>query len=233
MPRIGSVGNLDPGWYYVGAEVKASLRRRQANFVGAFMTLADLGVATADLKPSEDCRKPRLLLGGRPQRRPTCRYGCGSYVFPAHKGTGVVSKRQCGQGRVTAPWSEAISPGRVARSLWRRAVVDAAARGQPGDRRVRRLDDSAFVPLTGAENVMASVRFRLLAALAASLIGATIMARPARLWLQNLLRNGDFSEGSGNLPSYWYSQEWIDLPTTTFRWIPPSGGEPGDGGNRK
>ena len=75
--------------------------------------------------------------------------------------------------------------------------------------------------------MIASHRFRLLAAFALSLIAATIMARPAPAMAQNLLRNGDFSEGAGSLPSYWYSQDWIDLPTTTFKWIPPSGGEPG------
>ncbi len=75
--------------------------------------------------------------------------------------------------------------------------------------------------------MIASVRFRLLAAFAASLIAATIMAKPEPVIAQNLLRNGDFSEGAGNLPSYWHSQDWIDLPTTTFKWIPPSGGEPG------
>jgi hypothetical protein len=43
----------------------------------------------------------------------------------------------------------------------------------------------------------------------------------------NLLLNGDFSAGSDNSPTAWKSEEWIDLPTTTFTWIPPSGGEPG------
>ncbi len=65
------------------------------------------------------------------------------------------------------------------------------------------------------------------AAFAASLIAAIIMARPEPVIAQNLLRNGDFSEGGGNQPSYWYADDWIDLPTTTFKWIPPSGGEPG------
>ncbi len=74
---------------------------------------------------------------------------------------------------------------------------------------------------------MASLRARLLAMLAMSLIVAGIMASPAPAIAQNLLRNGDFSEGAGNQPSYWYPDDWIDLPATTFKWIPPLGGEPG------
>ena len=72
-----------------------------------------------------------------------------------------------------------------------------------------------------------SRHFRLPAAFAVLLIAATILATQEPAIAQNLLRNGDFSEGSGNLPSYWYSRDWIDLPTTTFKWIPPSSGEPG------
>jgi len=75
--------------------------------------------------------------------------------------------------------------------------------------------------------LIASDRFPLLAALAAALLAGAIVAGPAPAMAQNLLRNGDFSEGAANQPSYWYSQDWIDLPTTTFKWIPPSGGEPG------
>ncbi len=75
--------------------------------------------------------------------------------------------------------------------------------------------------------MIASHRFHLLTALAASLIAATITARPAPAMAQNLLRNGDFSEGVGNFASYWRTEKWIDLPTTQFKWIPPSGGEPG------
>ncbi len=44
---------------------------------------------------------------------------------------------------------------------------------------------------------------------------------------QNLLANGDFSKGSVSQPADWTSQSWIDLPTTTFLWIPPSNGDPG------
>ncbi len=44
---------------------------------------------------------------------------------------------------------------------------------------------------------------------------------------QNLLVNGDFAKGSDNQPADWTSQSWIDLPTTTFAWIPPSNGDPG------
>ena len=58
-------------------------------------------------------------------------------------------------------------------------------------------------------------------------IVAAIIARPAPASAQNLLRNGDFSEGAGNHPSYWYPDDWVDLPDTTFNWIPPSNGEPG------
>jgi hypothetical protein len=44
----------------------------------------------------------------------------------------------------------------------------------------------------------------------------------------NLLVNGDFSKGSDNQPTDWKSESWIDLPTTTFTWIPPVSGEPGE-----
>ncbi len=74
---------------------------------------------------------------------------------------------------------------------------------------------------------MASRRSLLPAALAICLIAAGIMASPAPSSAQNLLRNGDFSEGVGNFPSYWHTEEWIDLPTTQFMWVPPSGGDPG------
>ena len=75
-------------------------------------------------------------------------------------------------------------------------------------------------------HVIAAIR-RLAAMLAMALVAAGIIARPAPAIAQNLLRNGDFSQGAGGIPSYWYSQDWIDLPTTRFKWIPPSGGEPG------
>jgi len=44
----------------------------------------------------------------------------------------------------------------------------------------------------------------------------------------NLLKNGDFSEGSDNQPAAWKSETWIDLPTTAFTWIAPFSGEPGE-----
>ncbi len=44
---------------------------------------------------------------------------------------------------------------------------------------------------------------------------------------QNLLINGDFSKGTDNQPAGWMSQSWIDLPTTSFTWMPPSDGDPG------
>ncbi len=73
----------------------------------------------------------------------------------------------------------------------------------------------------------ASVRSRALAAIAALLIAAALAGIAKANTTENLLRNGDFSEGTGNTPKYWHPQEWIDLPTTQHMWIPPSGGEPG------
>jgi hypothetical protein len=45
---------------------------------------------------------------------------------------------------------------------------------------------------------------------------------------QNLLINSDFSEGSDNHPTGWTSESWLDLPGTTFTWISPFSGEPGE-----
>ena len=44
----------------------------------------------------------------------------------------------------------------------------------------------------------------------------------------NLFVNGDFSEGSDNHPRGWNNESWLDLPTTTYTWISPFGGEPGE-----
>jgi len=45
-----------------------------------------------------------------------------------------------------------------------------------------------------------------------------------------LLGNGDFSNGSGNSPDSWRTQSWVNLPTTYYFWIKPSGGYPGEVG---
>jgi hypothetical protein len=45
---------------------------------------------------------------------------------------------------------------------------------------------------------------------------------------QNLLTNGDFSEGSGNQPAAWKTEAWMDLDSTAFTWIPPFGNDPGE-----
>ncbi len=45
---------------------------------------------------------------------------------------------------------------------------------------------------------------------------------------QNLLVNGDFSQGSDNRPAAWSTESWIDRETTTFTWIPPFGATPGE-----
>ena len=45
---------------------------------------------------------------------------------------------------------------------------------------------------------------------------------------ENLLVNGDFSQGSDNQPTGWKSEAWMDLPTTAFTWIPPFSGESGE-----
>jgi len=74
---------------------------------------------------------------------------------------------------------------------------------------------------------MASARSRSLAAIGALLIAAAILGVRKSDAAENLLRNGDFSEGTGNTPAYWYPEQWIDLPTTQHMWLPPSGGEPG------
>jgi hypothetical protein len=65
----------------------------------------------------------------------------------------------------------------------------------------------------------------LLAYLAAIVLGPMLWVQ--RVSAQNLLVNGDFSQGSENQPGSWSSQAWIDLPTTTFAWIAPSSGESG------
>ena len=44
----------DPGWYYVGAEVRSSCEGETRLLYGALVTLADLGIVSDDLKPSED-----------------------------------------------------------------------------------------------------------------------------------------------------------------------------------
>ncbi len=70
-------------------------------------------------------------------------------------------------------------------------------------------------------------QYRAASSLVALLIGVLTLAAPSPLSAQNLLRNGDFSEGRGNIPTGWYHESWVEVPTTSFSWTKPSGGEPG------
>ncbi len=45
---------------------------------------------------------------------------------------------------------------------------------------------------------------------------------------QNLLVNGDFSQGTDTHATGWRTESWIDRESTTFTWIPPFGAEPGE-----
>jgi dolichyl-phosphate-mannose-protein mannosyltransferase len=45
---------------------------------------------------------------------------------------------------------------------------------------------------------------------------------------QNLLINGDFSQGTDTHATGWRTESWLDRDTTTFTWIPPFGAEPGE-----
>ncbi len=72
-----------------------------------------------------------------------------------------------------------------------------------------------------------AMRFWIVVSLGVSLIVALIFAVPDSAGAQNLLRNGDFSEGIGNVPLGWHAESWIDLPTTKCVWIKPHAGEPG------
>ena len=55
-------------------------------------------------------------------------------------------------------------------------------------------------------------------------LGAVV---PNHAFAQNLLRNGDFSEGSDMRPDAWDVESWVLRPTTTFAWIAPQDGNPG------
>jgi len=58
-------------------------------------------------------------------------------------------------------------------------------------------------------------------------IATVVLATPGFSAATDLLRNGDFSAGTGDTPDGWHRESWVDLPTTRFVWIKPSGGEPG------
>jgi len=51
---------------------------------------------------------------------------------------------------------------------------------------------------------------------------------PNNAYAQNLLRNGDFSEGSDLKPDGWEAESWLLSPTTTFSWVAPQDGNPGN-----
>ncbi len=72
-----------------------------------------------------------------------------------------------------------------------------------------------------------SIRWRPLIAPVMLVIAALASGPRNSSAADNLLRNGDFSEGSGDTPAYWTTQSWIEMPTTTYMWIKPSGGEAG------
>ncbi len=61
----------------------------------------------------------------------------------------------------------------------------------------------------------------------ASAISIGLIASCESALAQNVLVNGDFSEGAGDLPSAWNTQSWIDLQSTKYEWIRPSADEPG------
>jgi hypothetical protein len=44
----------------------------------------------------------------------------------------------------------------------------------------------------------------------------------------NLLANGDFSQGTDNRATGWSTESWLDRETTTFTWIPPFSAAPGE-----
>lgn len=68
------------------------------------------------------------------------------------------------------------------------------------------------------------------ALLALALAPVGIVSRPARAAAsRNLLVNGDFVHGSGNLVDGWHTDAWIVIPgTTDYSWIAPHNGQPGE-----
>lgn len=56
---------------------------------------------------------------------------------------------------------------------------------------------------------------------------ATVLCAPVGA-VENLLVNGDFSQGSNNRPVGWRTESWIDRDTTAFSWIPPYGDQSGE-----
>jgi hypothetical protein len=56
----------------------------------------------------------------------------------------------------------------------------------------------------------------------------TIIFRAPLAAAQNLLVNGDFSQGSGEQPGHWKAESWIRRDSTEFIWIPPFGSDPGE-----
>jgi len=73
-------------------------------------------------------------------------------------------------------------------------------------------------------DVVMRVRFFMIAAALLLAVGIPALADST----DNLLINGDFSAGSGNRPTAWRRESWIDRPTTAFSWIPPFGDEQGE-----
>jgi hypothetical protein len=60
------------------------------------------------------------------------------------------------------------------------------------------------------------------------LVALTIVFRSPLAVAQNLLVNGDFSQGSGEQPGHWKAESWIRRDSTEFIWIPPFGSDPGE-----
>jgi hypothetical protein len=69
--------------------------------------------------------------------------------------------------------------------------------------------------------IASGLLFFVLAAWLAALV-------PNCAYAQNLLRNGDFSEGSDLKPDGWDAESWVLRPTTTFSWIAPQDGNSGN-----
>ena len=67
----------------------------------------------------------------------------------------------------------------------------------------------------------------VLIALSVMLVACVTAVSPKPAQAQNLLRNGDFAEGSALKPDGWSAESWVPRPTTAFSWIAPQDGEPG------
>ena len=76
------------------------------------------------------------------------------------------------------------------------------------------------------EIAIAAMRAWIVVSFGVLLTAALTFAGPDSAAAQNLLRNGDFSEGTGSIPLGWHTESWVDLPTTRYTWIKPYGSQP-------